>query len=125
MDQIRDTIKSEKAIVMSNGSFQYQMGACAWIIESEMVADHIEGSMEMPGSPCDHSSFQSKAVGQYGLLITLHYILHKHQEGGTIKVACDGQLVLDWLHSTKSIDPFYSSCRSIMCMSKYHGPTPM
>jgi len=90
MDQIRDAIKSETAIAVSERSIQHQTGACTWIIESEMATDCIEGLMEMPGSPGDHSSFQSKAAGQYGLLITLHYILPKHQAGRTIKVACDG-----------------------------------
>jgi len=96
------------------------MGACTWINESETVVSWIKGSMEMPSSPPgDHSSFQSKAAGQYGLLITLHYILSEHQEGGTIKVACNGQSVLDWLCSSKQINPFVaradllSACRSI------------
>jgi len=64
MDQIA---KRHNQIGESNGSvqwiFQHQMGACTWIIESETATDCIEGSMEMPGSPGDHSSFQSKAVG--------------------------------------------------------------
>jgi len=86
-----------------------------------MTVDNcIEGSMEMPGSPGNHSSFWSKAAGQYGLLMTLYYLLCEHQGGRLIMVACDGQLVLDQLWSNKSIDPFashanlLSACHSIV-----------
>jgi len=63
--------------------------------------------METPGSPSDHSSFRSEAVGQYGLLLTLYHLLNNHhQGGGSILVTCDGRSVLDRLQSKKSINPF-------------------
>jgi len=63
MDQIHEAIRSETAIAVSDGSFQNQTGACAWIIGVDTVANCIEGSMEMPGSPGNHSSFQNEAAG--------------------------------------------------------------
>ena len=59
------------------------------------------------GAPGDHISFQSEEVGQYGLLLTLKYLLEDHALAmGSIVVACNGQSVLDRLQSSKAIDPF-------------------
>jgi len=91
---------------VSDGSFQNDTGACAWIIKGLSSENCVEGLMETPGLSGDHSSFRSKAVGQYGLLLTLYYLLSNHQGGGLILVASDGQSVLDRLRSKKSINPF-------------------
>jgi len=78
MDKIREAIQAKKAIAVSDGSYQNDTGACAWIIEGLSSEHCIEGLMETPGSPGDHSSFRSKAVGQYGLLLTLYLLLNNH-----------------------------------------------
>jgi len=119
MDKIREAIQAKKAIAVSDGSYQNDTGACAWIIEGLSLKNRIEGLMETPGSPSDHSSFRSEAVGQYGLLLNLYHLLNNHQGGGSILVACDGRLVLDQLRSKKSIDPFaahadlFRACQTI------------
>jgi len=62
--------------------------------------------MMTPGSPRGHSSFRSKATGQYRLPITLWYLLKDNLMMGIIMVACDSQSVLDRLHSHKKINTF-------------------
>jgi len=65
----------------------------------EQLEDRIKGSMQTPGQQQNHSSFQSKAVGIYGVLLTVWYFLQEHPTKGTIMVACDGRSVLDHLKS--------------------------
>jgi len=93
-------------LAVSNGSFQDQCGACAWIIKGKTLEDWIEGSMNTPGQKLDHSSFWSEAAGIYGALLTVWHFVQEYPTKGTITVACDGRSVLDHLKSKKSIDPF-------------------
>jgi len=71
MASIWQAIASHLAIVVLDGSFQNQCSACAWIIKGKNSADRIEGQMQTPGQPQDHSSFCSKAAGIYGALLML------------------------------------------------------
>jgi len=57
MDKIREATREESAIAVLDRSFQNQTGACAWIIKGRSSENCIKGSMEIPGSPGDHSSF--------------------------------------------------------------------
>jgi len=57
LGKIRQAIDTNKAVAVSNGSFQAQCGACAWIIEGKHLEDRIKGSMKTPGQQQDHSSF--------------------------------------------------------------------
>jgi len=68
--------------------------------------DHIIGTMTVPGSEGDHSSFRSKAAGLYGLLLTVWYMVKDNPIQGSLTMACDGKSVLDRLQSRKTIDPF-------------------
>jgi len=81
---------NNKALAVSNGSFQEQCGACAWIIKGETSADRIEGSMNTPGQTLDHSSFCSKAASIYGALLTIWYFVEEYPTKRTIMIACDG-----------------------------------
>jgi len=120
MEHLQQAIGSAKALAVSNGLYQNNCGACTWIIEGETADDCIEGSMQTPGQPGDHSSFRSEVAGIYGTLLTLWYFSQEYPVTGTITLACDGQSVLDRLQSTKTIDPFAAhvdllrACRSIM-----------
>jgi len=106
LDNIQQAIASHKAIMVLDGSFQNQCGTCAWIIEGDNSSDRIEGQMQTPGQPQDHSSFHSKAAGIYGALLTLWHFSQDYPLTGQITLACDGHSILDQLRSHKSIDPF-------------------
>jgi len=103
---IWEAIQQDKALVVLDGSFPEQSGACTWIIKGKNSTDYIIGTMTVPGSKGDHSSFRSKAVSLYGLLLTVWYMLEDNPIQGSLMVACDGKLVLDRLWSRKTIDPF-------------------
>jgi len=130
MENLQQAICQEKALAVSDGSFQHSQGACAWIIEGATAADRIEGSMQAPGQPGDHSSFRSKAAGIYGALLTLWFFSQEYPVTGQLTLACDGRSVLDRLRSKKSIDPFAAhadllrACQSItsrlQCLIKYY-----
>jgi len=106
MEHLQQAIGLAKALAVSDGLFQNNCGACSLIIEGETADDCIEGSIQTPGQPGDHSSFRSKAAGIYGALLTIWYFSQEYPLTGTITLACDGRSVLDQLQSTKSIDPF-------------------
>ncbi len=77
-----------------------------WIIKNNHSKDWIMGSMIMPGNLGDHISFRSKAARQYGLLVTLWYLLKECLADGMITVACNSKSVLDQLQKQKQINPF-------------------
>jgi len=81
---------------VSNGSYQTDSSAAAWIIEGSTSTNQIQGLMVTPGTTRDHSSFCSEATGIYGILLTLS-ALHNNTADttGSIKIACDGKLVLE------------------------------
>jgi len=89
---IRDVIVSSKALAVSDGSFQNQSGAIAWIINGYSTTDHIVGSMITSGTTGDHSSFQSKVASQYGLLLTLWSLLDEC----LVMVLSWGHVMDDW-----------------------------
>jgi len=106
LENIRRAIATHTALAVSDGSFQEQTGASAWIIEGTGTEDRIEGSMITPGQKSDQSSFRSEAAGIYGALLTIWHFIQDFPTDGTITLACDGRSVLDRLRSTKTIDPF-------------------
>jgi len=130
MDNIRQAIVSNHAIMVSDGSFQNQCSTCAWIIEGKNSADRIKGQMQTPGQLQDHSSFRSKAAGIYRALLMLWSFSQDYPLTGQITLACNGQSVLDRLRSHKSIDPFAAhvdllrACKNIQswlpCQIKYN-----
>jgi len=73
MEQLQQAISSGTALAVLDGSYQNNCGSCAWIIEGKTGDDRIEGSMQTPGDPGDHSSFRSEAAGIYGALLTIWY----------------------------------------------------
>jgi len=99
-------IQMGKALAALDGSFQEQCRACTWIIEGKNSTDQIMGTMTIPGSQGDHSSFRSKVAGLYGLLLMVWYLLKDNPIQGSIMVACNGKSVLDRLISKKTINPF-------------------
>jgi len=130
MEALQQAICQGKALMVADGSFKNKCGTCAWIIEGETAADCIEGAMQTPGQPGNHSSFQSEAAGIYGALLTIWYIFQEYPLTRQMILACDGRSVLDCLRSTKSIDPFAAhtdllrACQHIMkcllCSILYH-----
>ncbi len=126
MTNLQQAIGSATALAVSDGSFQNNCGACAWIIEGANAVDRIEGTMQVPGQPGDHSSFRSEAAGIYGALLTLWHFSQEYPLTGTITLACDGHSVLDCLRSHKSINPFAAhadllrACRHITRQLKCH-----
>jgi len=98
LDQIKEDIGNNQAIAVSDGSYQQDSSAAAWIIEGSTGANRIKGSMITPGTTGDHSSFRSKAAGIYGILLMLHALYDKTgYNQGRIDIACDGKLVLECL----------------------------
>jgi len=84
-----------KALAVSDGSFQNQCGACAWIVKGANERNQIKGSMLTPGNTGDHSSFRSKAANLYGLLMTMWYLLKDNLLTGILTAACGGRTVED------------------------------
>jgi len=58
---------------VSNGSFQSQQGATAWIIEGTSSTNRVIGKCLALGHSEDHSSFCSKLAGIYSCLLFLKY----------------------------------------------------
>jgi len=56
---------------VSNGSFQEQAGAAAWIIEGKDHSNQLIGTIHTLGSGTDHSTFWSEVAGLLGNLLTL------------------------------------------------------
>jgi len=111
-------------LAVSNGSFQNQCGVCAWIIEGTNKTNRIEGSMVALGNMGDHSAFQSKATGLYGLLLTMWYLLKEESTQGVLTVACNGRSVLDRLQSKKPIDPFAVHANLLITCKQIQGQLP-
>jgi len=105
--QILAAMQTNQAVAVSDGSYQADSGAAAWIIEGPMSANRIQGSMITPGTTGDHSSFRSKAAGIYGILLTLSALQDNAEDiMGNIEIACDGKSVLERIKSKKQLDPF-------------------
>jgi len=104
-------------------------GSVRWIISESVRHMHMDYQRHhiwqphhrVYGNSQSSSQFNSKAAGQYELLLTFHYLLKEHSKTkGSITVACDGQSVLDRLPSSKTIDPFVAhydllwACKNIL-----------
>jgi len=55
--QIIEDMQTNQAVAVSDGSYQNDSSAAAWIIERSMGANQIQGSMITPGTTVNHSSF--------------------------------------------------------------------
>jgi len=98
LDQILDDIRAGKAVAVLDGSYQHSTGVVAWIIEGATSSNRIQGMMITPGNPGDHSAFQSKAAGLYGILSTMQRLLATDPTAaGKLNIACNGHSVLDCL----------------------------
>jgi len=96
LTQIKEDMRNNQAIAVSDGSYQNDSGAAVWIIEGSMGANRIQGSMITPGATGNHSSFRSKAARIYGILLTLQALYDKTDNTmGRIKIASDGKSVLE------------------------------
>ncbi len=106
--QLITDIQSGNGYAVSNGSFQTGKGTAAWIIEGHNGKNHIVGMGLSPSNDKGHSSFCSNFAGIYGILFTLQMILTKMPRRASLRVACDGKLVLSrlrWLCMTDLQEP--------------------
>ena len=105
LEQITDALISGKAKCM--GHFQIRAVLVHRLSRAALATDCFVDLMVTPGNTGDHSSFCSKAAGQYGLLLTLWSFMEECLVSKvTIMVACNGQSILDCLCSHKPIYPF-------------------
>ncbi len=85
-----EAIRGKYAIAVSNGSFGFQTGTLAFILEGKNSSGHILGVNIVPHCPEDQSSLQSKLAGIYGIIILVYKICQEHQiMEGEIEVGCD------------------------------------
>jgi len=100
------------------GHFQIWAVLVHRLSRAALATDCIVDLMVTQGNTGDHSSFCSKAAGQYyGLLLTLWSFMEECPVSkGTIMVACNGQSILDCLCSHK---PIYPSHADHLCTCQY------
>jgi len=104
LNELQQDIRDNHGFAISNGSFQKEAGMAAWIIEGQTAWSWIIGWMITPGQSGDHSSYRSKLVGIYGILITLKALT---LNSNTLHccIACNGKLVLNWINSNHPVLP--------------------
>ncbi len=87
---IADTLHSETAIAVCNGSYKQGKGSLAWVKEGVTSRGRIKGWNWVPGSTHVQSSYRSELSGLLGIvsfiveLCTFHDIKY-----GSITIACD------------------------------------
>jgi len=90
-----EAITNGYAVVVSNGSFQEQVGLVAWTIESQTHHHQIRGQGRTPRAINDQSTYWSKLFGIWGILTTLQQIIKKHQlQNGGVLLACNSLTAL-------------------------------
>jgi len=101
------------------GHFQIRAVLVHRLSRAALATDCFVDLMVTPGNTGDHSSFCSKAAGQYGLLLTLWSFMEECPVfKSTIMVACNGQCILDCLCSHKPIYPFAAHAHHL-CTCQY------
>jgi len=103
---LHQDIVQGKGIAVSNGSFKDSNGVAAWIIKGSSGTNQLQGTCLTPRAPDNHSAFQSKLTGLYGILLTLRYLFPNNDLSTSIIIVCDGQLALTW---AKAMDPLLPS----------------
>jgi len=99
-------IAQGKGLAISNGPFKDSNGVAAWIIEGSDGLHRLQqGTCLTPGAPDDHSAFQSKLTGLYGILLTLRYLFPDNDFSTTIIIVCNGQSALTWVKATDPLLP--------------------
>ncbi len=77
----------------------------AWIIEGSAGTNRLQGTCLTLGALEDQSAFQSKLIGLYRILLTLHYLFPKGLPIPLV-IACNGQLAL---MQAREMDPLLPS----------------
>jgi len=105
---------------VSDRSFQDGQGAAVWIIKGHMGKNCLIRTCASPSDADSHSSFCSKLAGIYTILFTQSTLLLPTTEKPTVRVACDGKLVILQLQCAHIMDPskphanFISAARHLM-----------
>ncbi len=90
-DILEEAIKQGTAVAVSDGSYQSDHGAAAWVIESCTSAHRIRGAGQTPGYIQDQGAYCSELFGLWGILYTLKRFTDEHQiKNGQVRIACDG-----------------------------------
>jgi len=95
-----------KGFTVSNGSFPTGTGAATWILEDQTPNSRICGKCFAMGHANDHSSFWSKLMGIYSLLLFLYHACPTHSvEKPKFQLVCNGKSVLHRLWNTTITAP--------------------
>jgi len=97
-------LSAGQGFVVSDGSFKDMSGVATWIIEGSSSQYRLIGQWHMPGHDDNHSSFCSKVAGIVGILFTLTF-WPPTSASPTFWLACDSLSAINWLCSSKSIEP--------------------
>jgi len=96
VQEIVAAITDGTALAVSDGSYKEGRGAAAWTIEGHSAKDKVTGACLVPGTPKDHSTFQSEAMGILGTFLTLHHLLGEDGPAvGNLTFSCNGQSALN------------------------------
>jgi len=98
LTELKEAVQQGDGFIVSDGSYQNEAGAAAWIIEGTSGGPRLIGTMITPGSTKDQSSFCSELIGVYGALCTLE-ALQLGEKQVQCWIACDGKSVLDRITS--------------------------
>jgi len=108
-EQLAEAIHKEIAIAVSNGSFQSQQGAAAWMIEGYNKNNQILGKGSTPGLPADQSAYHSELFGLWGIFKALQQFCQEIKiQSGHVWVTCNGLSALQQAQSRKPVDPVAS-----------------
>jgi len=100
LKELHQDLQVNQGFAVSDGSFQDGAGAAAWFIKGPMARSQVIGMIITPGSPEDQSSFRSKLVGIYSILLTLEALTLENKGLVCSCLACDGKSVLDHINLT-------------------------
>jgi len=82
-------------VAVSNGSYQSDHGAAAWVIESCTSAHCIRGAGQTPGYIQDQGAYQSELFGLWGILYSLKQFTNENQiKTRQVWIAYNGLLAL-------------------------------
>jgi len=86
---IKSAICEGTLIAVSDGSYKDQYGTASWCIDHNGI--FISGDAIAPGVEPDHSSFRSKLMGIYAIMVVMNCICtYFHITTGTVMIRCDG-----------------------------------
>ncbi len=64
-------ITQGEAIAISDGSYKDTYGTAAWVFKGAAATGRVVGSVVVPGSAQDQSSYRSELAGIYSILVLL------------------------------------------------------